>query len=100
PGQRRDVHRRRSPHPPVRKADVTSASVSTHRVLAPPAEQNLRAPRTLWSDAARRFRRNKLALGALVVMLLLIFAAVFANVISPYPYDYSVLTQANKFPSW
>ena len=63
------------------------------------AEPQLRAPSNLWRDAARRFRKNKLAVGALVVMLLLIFTAVFADVIAPAPYDYSVMTEANQFPN-
>ena len=42
---------------------------------------------------------NKLAVGALVVMLLLILVAIFADVIAPAPYDYSVLAEANQFPN-
>jgi ABC-type dipeptide/oligopeptide/nickel transport system permease subunit len=54
---------------------------------------------TLWRDAARRFFKNKLAVGALVVMILLILVAIFADVIAPAPYDYSVLAEANQFPN-
>jgi ABC-type dipeptide/oligopeptide/nickel transport system permease subunit len=53
----------------------------------------------LWRDAVRRFRRNKLAVGALGVMLLLIGAAVFADQLAPARYDFSVLAEANQFPS-
>lgn len=63
-------------------------------------ETKLRAPSTLWRDALRRFRRNKLAVGALWVMILLVGAAVFADVVSPSRYDYSVLAEANQFPNW
>jgi oligopeptide transport system permease protein len=68
--------------------------------VAPRAEPKLKAPSTLWRDAARRFSRNKLAVGALGVMALLILSAIFADVIAPYRYDFSVLAQANQFPSW
>ena len=53
----------------------------------------------LWRDAARRFRKNKLAVGALVVMVLLILIAIFADLIAPTPYDYSVIGEALQFPS-
>ncbi len=55
--------------------------------------------RTLWQDAARRFSRNKLAMGGLVVSLLLIFTAIFADFLAPTPYDKAVLAEARQFPS-
>ncbi len=58
-----------------------------------------RPPATLWRDAGRRFRRNKLAVGALGVMLGLILVAMFADVIAPARYDFSVLADANQFPT-
>src|SRR5215211_4321503 len=62
-------------------------------------EPQMRPASNLWRDAARRFRKNKLAVGALVVMVLLILVAIFADVITPAPYDYSVLAEANEFPN-
>jgi oligopeptide transport system permease protein len=76
---------------------VSATTVDT--ILAPQAQTRLKPPSTLWRDAVRRFRRNKLAVGALGVMLLLILAAIFADLISPARYDFSVLTDANQFPS-
>jgi oligopeptide transport system permease protein len=76
------------------------SAVTVGGVVAPRAEPRLKAPSTLWRDAARRFSRNKLAVGALGVMALLILSAIFADVIAPYRYDFSVLAQANQFPSW
>jgi len=43
--------------------------------------------RTLWQDAARRFRRNRLAVFGLVVVLFFLFLAIFADVLAPHPYD-------------
>lgn len=43
--------------------------------------------RSLWMDAARRFGRNRLAMGGLIIVLILLFLAVFADVITPYPFD-------------
>jgi hypothetical protein len=42
-------------------------------------------------DARRRFSRNKLALGALAVMGVLLIMAVFADQLAPRRYDFSVL---------
>ena len=53
----------------------------------------------LWRDAARRFSKNKLAMGALVVMALLVLTAIFADLIAPARYDYSVLGDALQFPN-
>jgi ABC-type dipeptide/oligopeptide/nickel transport system permease subunit len=63
------------------------------------AEANSRPAASLWRDAARRFGKNKLAVSALVVMVLLILVAIFADVIAPARYDFSVLTEANQFPN-
>jgi ABC-type dipeptide/oligopeptide/nickel transport system permease subunit len=59
----------------------------------------IRAPSSLWRDAARRFSRNKLAVSSLAVVALLLGMAVFADLIAPARYDFSNLTQANQFPS-
>jgi oligopeptide transport system permease protein len=56
-------------------------------------------PRNLWSDAAARFAKNKLAMAAFVVVALLIFIAVFANFLAPTAYDYAVLSESKQFPS-
>jgi oligopeptide transport system permease protein len=57
-----------------------------------------RADSNLWLDAIRRFRKNKLAVGASVILVILIITAIFANILAPYDYDYSDLTKANQFP--
>lgn len=54
--------------------------------------------RSLLMDAVRRFRRNRLAMVGLVLILLLIFVAVFADVITPYPYDKADFTIVRLLP--
>lgn len=56
--------------------------------------------RSLWRDALSRFLRNKLAFGGLIVVLILIFVALFANFLAPTPYDKAVLSEARQFPSF
>ncbi|MGI9149349.1 MAG: ABC transporter permease, partial [Chloroflexota bacterium] len=75
------------------------SAVSVGGVVGQPVTSVTRAPATLWRDAGRRFKRNKLAVGALCVMLGLILTAIFADVIAPARYDFSVLSDANQFPS-
>lgn len=55
--------------------------------------------RTLWRDAWRSFFKNRLATAGLVIVLVFIFMAVFADIISPAPYYKSVLSDNLKFPS-
>jgi oligopeptide transport system permease protein len=73
--------------------------IVAEKPVEPLAEPVLRPPSNLWRDAARRFSKNKMAVGALVVMVLLILVAIFADFIAPAPYDYSVLAEANQFPN-
>jgi ABC-type dipeptide/oligopeptide/nickel transport system permease subunit len=75
------------------------SAVTIDTLVTPRAEARSREPTTLWRDALRRFSRNKLAVGALVVMLLLIITAAFADILAPYHYDFSNLSEANQFPS-
>ncbi|MCW5849291.1 MAG: ABC transporter permease [Anaerolineae bacterium] len=55
--------------------------------------------RSLWSDAARRFARNKVSVVALVLVLLLIGLALFAPLLASEGYDNQVYSQAWRFPS-
>jgi ABC-type dipeptide/oligopeptide/nickel transport system permease subunit len=55
--------------------------------------------RTLWRDAMRSFFKNRLAVFGLVVVVIFILLALFANVIAPTPYYRSVLSDSLQFPS-
>lgn len=54
---------------------------------------------TYGQDAWRRFRNNKLAMFGAVVVVVLILAAIFADVITPYSYYEQNLGEANRGPS-
>ena len=54
---------------------------------------------SLWSDAYRRFLRNKLSLAAAIIILILVFMAVFAQWMTPYPYSEANFDDAWQFPS-
>ncbi len=55
--------------------------------------------RTLWRDAMHSFFKNRLATGGLIVILIFIFMAIFADFIAPEPYYRLVLTDNQQFPS-
>lgn len=64
------------------------------------AEQALSSKkRTMWSDAIRSFSKNKLAIIGLVIVVIFILMAIFADVIAPAPYYRSVLTETLDFPT-
>lgn len=43
--------------------------------------------RSLWMDAVRRFRRNRLAMAGLVIVIILLFLAISADLLAPYAFD-------------
>ena len=58
------------------------------------------APSSLWKDAWKRFYKNKTAVVALAILVLLAIGAIFAGVLTPYnPYEV-VLQSAKAGPSW
>jgi ABC-type dipeptide/oligopeptide/nickel transport system permease subunit len=68
------------------------ASLQTNKV-------NAKKKRTLWRDAMRSFLKNRLAIFGLVVVVLFIIMAIFADFLAPAPYYRSVLSENLKFPS-
>lgn len=53
---------------------------------------------SLWAEAWRRLRKNRMAMTALAVMLLLILVALLAPWIAPYDYDANDLNNTFVFP--
>ncbi len=56
-----------------------------------------RPPSNLWRDAAIRFSKNKLAMASLLVVLILLFLSIFADVIAPNV-NVAKLSDARLFP--
>ncbi len=75
------------------------SAASAPAVLAAKPRAALRLQRNLWRDALRRFSQNKLALGSLAVVGVLMLVAIGADWLAPARYDFSNLVDANKFPS-
>ena len=61
--------------------------------------QNPMKKRSQWRDVWKRLRRNKLAMVGMVIVILLILMAVFADFIAPYDYDAADFGARLEFPS-
>ena len=72
---------------------MSSAIATAPRVSVRPRRRS-----TPLGDAWRRFRRNRLAMIGLVIASLIVFAAIFAPVLAPAPYDYSDISQILQPP--
>ena len=58
-----------------------------------------RKPVTYWGDAFRRFKENKVAVTALIVLVLLIISVIVVPMVSPYDFSKQNLTQRKQWPS-
>ena len=61
-------------------------------------QESVRAHRTLWQDATRRFFRNRLAVFGFAIVMIFLFLAIFADLVAPYRYDEADFTKVLLFP--
>ncbi len=54
--------------------------------------------RTFWQDARRRFFRNRLAVFGLGIVSIIVFLAIFADFIAPFPYERVYFDRVLQFP--
>jgi ABC-type dipeptide/oligopeptide/nickel transport system permease subunit len=57
-----------------------------------------RRQRTLWHDAVRRFRRNRLGMLGLILVAGVVLTAILADVLAPYPYDKPFFDKVLQLP--
>lgn len=71
------------------------------KTAAAPAGENLdnMKKRGQWRDVWKRLRRNKLAMIGMVIVILLLLMAIFADFIAPYDYDAADFGARLEFPS-
>ena len=55
---------------------------------------------SFWGDAWRRFRRNKLAVAGLIIVMLIVLLAAGASILAPQGSNTFNGLQAYRFPSW
>ena len=75
---------------------MAQSAVALRAAVAAPSSE----VRSLWRDALRRLLRNRMAVLGLSVCLLLVIAAVFGPMLSPYDYTQNDLLATNQPPSW
>ena len=63
-----------------------------------PITSNIR--RGQWREIWHQLSKNKVAMVCLCYILLMILAAIFADVITPYDYDMQDLASSLQYPSW
>jgi len=56
--------------------------------------------RSPWVDVWRRLKRNKLAVVAMVVLIVIVLATIFAEQLTPYDYAKQNAKEMLQFPSW
>jgi oligopeptide transport system permease protein len=67
--------------------------------LAPRIALERPRTRTLWSDAVRRYSKNRLAMVGLGIVAFFFLMALLAGVLAPGGYDFSVLTETLQLPT-
>lgn len=76
------------------------SAIATQENVGVSEPQVKRRQASLWRDAALRFSKNKLAMAGFIGVMLLVLMAILAPWITPYPYDYAIISQARKFPGF
>lgn len=79
--------------------DLSAALFEPLQKDAQAGNEIVRPSVTYGQDAWRRFRKNKAAMFGAVVVILLVLAAILADVITPYSYYEQDLSQTNTGPS-
>src|SRR5688572_25003542 len=63
-------------------------------------EKELVEGTSLWKDAWRRLRKNRLAVFGGILLIITVTAVLIGPVLSPYTYDQIDLNITNETPSW
>lgn len=64
------------------------------------AEEIARPSTSYWQDVWYRFRKDPLAMGGMIFIIILALAAIFGPMISPYTYDGQDILNGNLPPCW
>ena len=64
------------------------------------AENIARPSVSYWQDVWYRFRRDPLAVGGMIFIIIMALAAIFGPMISPYTYDGQDILNGNMGPCW
>ena len=76
---------------------LTAAAVPALQQLANERLSNTRPSRSLWTNALRRLRQNKMAMAGIIFLGFLLFVAIFAPLLAPHNPIQQDLTVAGQF---
>lgn len=76
-----------------------SSVSSKNEIKADPQAPVAMKKRSQWVTVWKRLKRNKAAMVGLVILIILVFTAIFADVIAPYGYDDQALENRLQTPS-
>ena len=78
-------------------------STASDRVSAPSRTiefERVKPANSLWSDAFKRLKQNRLAISSLVFIIILAVLAIFAPIVSPYGYSEQNYDAIRESPNW
>ena len=52
-----------------------------------------------WGDVVFQFTRNRLAVASFIILCIIVFASLFANIVAPYGIDEQQISEALQPPS-
>lgn len=81
------------------ESTISTQPTVTATPLATGQQVTLKKSVSLYQDAWRRFLKNKAALAGLIFIGIVVFAAIFANVVAPYDYATQNVREATQSPS-
>ncbi len=55
---------------------------------------------SLWQNSLKRLLSNRMAVLGIIIIILFVLIALFADFVAPYSYDKTSLTNANQSPAW
>jgi oligopeptide transport system permease protein len=77
-----------------------ATTTSPNKIANIKADNALPPSESLFQSALKRLLRNRFAVMGIVIIILFLLIAVFANVIAPYPYDQTALRASDSMPTW
>ncbi len=80
-------------------ASVPTVVSNKPKATAVDAKLKMRKETNLWRDAWQRLLRNKLAVLGMIIVIIFLLLAIFADLITPYRYDKTDFAQTYQSPS-
>jgi ABC-type dipeptide/oligopeptide/nickel transport system permease subunit len=77
-----------------------ATTTSPNKIANIKADTALPPSESLFQSALKRLLRNRFAVMGIVIIIMFLLIALFADVIAPYPYDQTALRASDSMPTW